>query len=411
MRNPKKNGNVPSVPEFPEFPEFPSPSSIVRICRFAKIPESEKKVRLANCAMSWFVLLIAAILPSFVVQGCSNGKLPTPVFSQDLRPSGFKTETRHELTSSYCQIAFLTDDIVLVGINQRTIGQPVELSNVDRPPTKLMFFDIRKRALVRSFEMPVEKDSNSVQPLSGARFAIRNESGITICDLDLICGQPIKVSQGPLLASPGGTTFVAGGYGEAEQILFDSITQKELGRFPGGNPVVVPGDGLNLLRYINNHTLFTKRDGQPDQALQSTEALDIFLPDARFISNSIVAVNQSVETLLVVRVGGTSMYRVPVRSWYQDTAVVTSRGGLRFGILEGDFTRWNSITHFYDIEKTRPYDLEKIRVLEVESGKTQFEIKRDPRPYIHRLTLPSLSPDGHHLATIYRGFLEVYEIP
>ena len=352
------------------------------------------------------------LLAPVVSHGGTEDKLPAPVFSQDLRQYGLKTETiDSSLTASYNQVVFLTDDIVLVAINQRTLTQPAEPADVDQPAARLLFFDIKRRVLIRTVEMPLEKDSDTVQPLSGARFAIRNESGITICDLDSVCGQPIKVSQGPLLASPRGTAFVAGGHGQTEQVLFDSATEKPLGRFPWENPVVVPGDGSSLLRYHNNSTLFTKRVGQPDQALQATEALDIFLPAARFISNSTVAVNKSVETLLVVQVSGTALYQVPVHPWYRGTSVVTSAGGLRFGIRESDFTSWNSITHFYDIEKTRPYDLEKIRVLEVESGKALFEIERDPRPYTQRLTLPALSPDGHHLATIYRGFLEVYEIP
>lgn len=358
-------------------------------------------------------LRVIFILGSLSLLGCAwSSSLVEPVFRQDLREYSLEIKASNLQIVSYNEIAFLTDDLVVVAVNQRTIRKPIELSNVDEPPASLLFFNITKKALIRSARMLVEKDSNSLQPLSGARFAVRNESGIQICSMDFSCSQPITISgQGPLVASPRGTSFVAGGYGRTEQVLFDSLTEKELARFPWENPVVVPGDGVSLLRYDNRPQLFTKEAGKPKRAVQSNGDVGIFLPNSRFISDSVVAINESVETLLVARLDGVFMYRVPVHSWYKATSVISSASGRRFAIRESDFTPWNSITHFYDVEETRPYDLEKIRVLEVESGKTLFDIERDPRPYINRLTLPALSPDGHHVATIYRGFLEVYEIP
>lgn len=364
-------------------------------------------------ARNWSTFGTTLMLSGLFLAGCGHNPLPQPSLRHDLRRYGLKTEAPNSLTASYNQIAFLTDNLLLVTINQRTITQPVEPSNVDSPPAKVLLFNITTNILKRSAELPIEKDADSVQAVAGARFVIRNQSGIQVCTADLSCGHPFFVPEsGPVLASPAGTSFVAGGYGKTEQILLDGASLSESARFPSGNPVVVPGDGAALLHY-DGHRFFIKEDGKPVRALPFTDAAvgDIFLPDSRFLSSVVLGVNESVESLLVAKLDGTPLYRLPVDSWYRGTALISSAAGKRFGLRESNFTRWNSITHFYDIENTRPYDSEKIRLLEVESGKTLFELVRDPRPYINRLTLPALSPDGRHLATIYRGFLEVYEIP
>jgi hypothetical protein len=362
-----------------------------------------------QCRSTTNGLLLLSLL---AVLGCSSTKsVPRASFREDLRPYGVIIEPDMR-TVSYSQVSFLSDEVLLVAVNQERFSQPTfGVDNVEASPTKLLLFDIKKRALIRSAEVSVEKDFDSLQPLSNARFAIREGSEIKICDVTFVCSQPIVVGPGPLVASPRGTTFTAGGHGDSERVLLDSASRRTLGRFPPQNPIVAPGDGTSLICYARTPQLFAKENGKPERALPFNNHGGIIVPDSRFLSDAIIGVSESLETLLVARLDGTSLYRIPVHSWYRGTSIFSSAGGERFGIRESDFTRWNRIAHFDDIENSRTYDFEKIRVLDVGSGKTLLEIERDPRPYIKRLTLPSLSPNGRYLATIYRGFLETYEIP
>jgi hypothetical protein len=355
--------------------------------------------------------MTVAIAIAVLLLGCASGDSLKPIFRYDLQPQGLKTKAAGAMTASYNQIAFLNDDLLLVSLNQRTITLPVEPSSVDMPRSKLLLFDFKRQAVIRSIELPVEKDRYSIQPLSRARFAIRNESGIQICDLSFICGQPMTVPQGSLVASPAGTFFTVGGYGQKGQVLIDSESLSELDRFSWNNPQVIPGDGLILLRYSNATQLFVKEAGNVQRALPFSDNGGIVLPDSRFLGKEAIAVNETTEALLVARPDGTSLYHIPVHSWSRGTAIVSSASGRCFGIHESDYTRWNSITNFLDIDSGRPYNFERIRVFEVASGKTLLQLEHDPRPYVKQLTLPALSPDGHHLAMINRGFVEVYEIP
>jgi hypothetical protein len=82
-----------------------------------------------------------------------------------------------------------------------------------------------------------------------------------------------------------------------------------------------------------------------------------------------------------------------------------------FAVREQRYTRWNSITHFTDIENTRPFDFEKVRVFDASSGRVLFSLEQDPRPYVAASPSPALSPDGRHIALIDRGILNVYRLP
>jgi hypothetical protein len=345
--------------------------------------------------------------------GCANHDSLRPAHQIDLRPLGLKVEADWR-TVSYNQIAFLSDSLLIVAINQRTFTQAGEPSNTDIPASKFYLFDIVKNSVVKSAEMPLEKESGSIQVISNERFVVWNQSGYLICNTELSCSPPIVAFvEGPILTSPTGRSFVVGGFGRTQQCRFYSSPLKEQDCFPWGNPAVVPGEEAILMLYEQNSKLHIKEDNGPERILPFGEGAGnhVFLPSSRFLSNVVIGVSESVENLLVAEVDGTTKYRIPVNSWYQGTSLITSASGRRFGIQETKFTRWNSIVHFYDFERSRAYDLERTRVLDVATGKSLFDLVSDPRPYTNRLTIPALSPDGQHLAVIHRGVLDVYDIP
>jgi hypothetical protein len=154
-----------------------------------------------------------------------------------------------------------------------------------------------------------------------------------------------------------------------------------------------------------------KQPGSPQQRTSIADEGGIALPYTRFLTTDIFGASESVNSLMVVRTDGASLYRLRVRPWYEGTTIVTSAGGVRFGVHERFYSWLNSVTHFYDIDQGRVKDVERIRVFEVQTGELVFELTRDPRPYLLVLAQPALSPDGKHLAVIYKNQLEIYDIP
>ena len=343
--------------------------------------------------------------------GCKRPQSLNPAFHFDLRPHGIIT-ARGQGAVSYDQLAFLDNNILLVAINQRTVTSAVSRADVDLPAAVLLVFDVRQRNLLRTAQRPIEKQDYSLQALNGGRFAIRSESGVQVCSVDLTCRESIPgtTNNGPLLASPSGDTFVVGGYGETEQVLFGSAPLREVNRFRPASQSVLPGNDASTLRFEGN-SVYVSETGKPERTLALSATAGSYVSPSRFLSDSEIAISESNNTLLVSRLDGSVLYRIAVAPWYQGTSIFPSSGGKRFGIRETHYTRLNSIVHFTDIDEHRPYDFERIRLFESASGKLMFETQRDPRPYNNALTLPALSPNGRLLATINNGFLEVYEVP
>jgi hypothetical protein len=67
--------------------------------------------------------------------------------------------------------------------------------------------------------------------------------------------------------------------------------------------------------------------------------------------------------------------------------------------------------NFLDIDHGRPVNFESISVMSTDSGAQVFELRWDPRPYMGTPVTPVLSPDGHEVAVIRHGILEVYQVP
>lgn len=343
--------------------------------------------------------------------GCKTQPSPAPVLRYDLKSHGLKVEGRKEGMASYNQLAFLSDNLLLIAINQTSRNGPVDRADVDLPPATFLIFDTSQKKLIRTSERPLEKYSYSVQPLKNERFAIRNQSGVQVCSTDLACGLPVSIpGGGPLLASPSGDSFVGGGFGHTQQILFESDSLRELNRFDPADQSVIPGNGRAFL-HVEDGVPHITEAGKAIQTLPFHAITGSYIPYSRFLSDSEVGISESTTTLLVSRLDGSMLYRMPVNAWYRWTSLICSTGGKRFGVREIDYSRFNSIIHFMDIDNHRPFDRERIRLLETANGRLVFEIQDDPRPYLNQLTLPALSPDGHRLAVIRSGFLEVYDVP
>jgi hypothetical protein len=349
----------------------------------------------------WLSFPLAGVL---WLAACSDANKPIASFQQDLHPFGFLTQAKGQIIGSFTDVAFLSDDLVLVTINTKTYG-PVEPLLTDQPPSKLLLFDLKQKAIVKTAEMPVEKAEGSVRAVSDGRFVLLNEAGLNVCSRDLEC-RLVTGTRGPMFVSPKGTKIAVGGNGRTEQRLLDATTFAEIARFPWNGPTVIPGDTALLLR--TNNKLYVRSPSEADRELPIT-GFGVW-PDARFVSDKRVAGFESDKVLAVAETTGTTVFRLPVGHRWYVSQVTPSGSGWRFCFHEAGYTILNSIVNFLDIDSGRPANTESVRVISVQSGKTVLELEWDPRPYVGLLSEPALSPAGNKVAIVRGGFLQVIQL-
>jgi len=342
--------------------------------------------------------LVAAVSACRVTPG------PTPVFRRDLRPFGFPTQTLGRMVGSFSDVTFLSNDLLLVTVNTRTFGADDEMPS-DLPESKLLLFDITRRTLLNSIEMPVEKSRDSVQSAGNGSFILLNREGVQICSQSLECGQPVE-TRGPLYLSPQGTRIAVGGHGRWEQKILEGARLTELQSFAENEPRVVPGDDGVL--YGQKGQLFVKLADHPEPELVLDGIGTDVWPNARFLDANTIAALQFEKTMTIVSVDGKISFRVGGQEGPYLTEISTTASGSRFCLHNAGYKGIGSVLAFLDFQ--RPFNMERVNVLDLKSRKSRFKLQWDPRPYVGNLTRPSLSPDGHRVAIIRQGFVEVYAI-
>jgi hypothetical protein len=346
-----------------------------------------------------------------IALGCGDAPSEKPFLRMDLRASNFSTGNSGTLAASYSGLVFLSDDLVLVVVNERRWSKAIEISDTDLPPARFLLVDVKKNAIVGSTYIRTEKNSGAVQRTAGNGFVVWNDSGVELCDVELTCTQHAAFS-GPVIVSPRGTSISVGGWGQSNQHLLDGSSLRQLATYPWNDPALVPGDGVLLLRYAG-HKFFIKEGHATEKAIPLIEAVpnEILPPQSRFVSHSTIAVNETNGSIVLTDLSGRPLHRFGVSESFRHIDVISCPCENKFAIREQRYSSWNSLTNFIDIEHTRPYDVEELRIFDVSSGALEFSLIQDPRPYLPALPVPALSPTGQRIALVHRGFLEVYELP
>ncbi|HTV64787.1 MAG TPA: hypothetical protein VMD98_04235 [Bryocella sp.] len=334
--------------------------------------------------------------------GCRVIPGPKPIFRRDLRPFGYPTDTLGGIVGSFTDISFLSDDLVLVTVNTTTFGDEGS-SDFDQPESRLLLFDLSRRGAPTTVAMPVRKAKDSVQSAGNGSFVLLNRAGLQICSPALQCGPAVETG-GPMFLSPQGTRIAAG---RIEQKVLDGSTLRVLHEFGANEPKVIPGD-TGLLYTQQGKLYVTLADHPGPQFVLDTASTGVW-PEARFLDAKTISAVQSDKSIAIARLDGTILSRVPLSPGSFVAEISTSAAGSRFCFHDAGYSGWNAFLSFFSIE--RPFNLERARVVDVATGKAAFRLRWDPRPYVGLLARPALSPDGHRLAVIRRGFLEVFAIP
>jgi hypothetical protein len=344
-------------------------------------------------------LLVAVLVVALCA--CRIAPGPKPVFRRDLRPFDYPTDTLGGIVGSFSDISFLSDDLVLVTINTTTFGDEGS-SDFDQPESRLLLFDLSRGDAPTATAMAVRKAKDSVQSAGNGSFVLLNRAGVQICSRALQCGPAIQAG-GPMFLSPQGTRIAAG---RIEQKVLDGSSLRVLQEFGANEPKVIPGD--NGLLYTQHGKLYiTLADHPEPQFVLDTASTGVW-PEARFLDAKTIAAMQADKSMAIAQIDGAILSREPLSPGSFVAEVSTSAAGLRFCFHDAGYTGLNAFLNFFSIE--RPFNLERVRVVDVATGKPIFRLRWDPRPYVGLLARPALSPDGKRLAVIRHGFLEVFDV-
>ncbi len=351
--------------------------------------------------------LFLAALTAFALTGAAQKFLvPCPMFREDLHPFGYPQKRPHQSLADYSDLAFLSDDLILVSINERYFAGPVEPASTDKPASRLLVFDISQKALVKTADLSVEKFMGSVRATHDGKFVALAGPTLRLCSQNLECDPPILIpGNGPLFVSPRGTRVMAGGNAQNEQRLLDADSLKTLNHFAFGQ-AAMPGDTA-VLATRGNHQLYLLRDDAPDRLLNFRGGG--LLLNAQFLSDDVFATYENDRTFVGVDLDGTIRYRISILPQWSLTDIVPAASGSRFCIHQQAYKVRGPKVNVGDYPKTTSH-LDIYRIFDTHSGDELFHFEWNPRPYISTLIAPAISPSGRRLAVIHSGYLEIFEL-
>jgi hypothetical protein len=354
------------------------------------------------------------------------------LFRQDLSTFGYSFHRAKDdgIVYSFTDLAFLSDDLLLLSVREAQMqgalpkvhrGGTLKYDNQMQAQTSadsastLLLFNVEQKKLVRAEKLPVRKLQGSVQAAGIGRFLILVSNGLQLCSLDFHCG-PAWPIEYPFYVSPRGTRIVTGGFqfdGEnskfkfTQQQLLDTSTFSLLQTFPPRRPKIVPGDTGLLLEDSGAKLQMPGQDPFLLDLYGSYMSPEVrFLDDRTVIGIRIAGTNHA--KAVAVRVDGKELYDIQMKG--ESANFFTSVSGTRFGMIEMYSTRLTTALHVLDWEGS-PLNRIKVRVFQIASGKQVFETDWGPGDYRGADILPALSPDGHRLALVRKGELQVYELP
>ncbi len=198
-------------------------------CLVVLSPHKNRRQRMRHSLLRYPISFMTVMF----ICSCGHPALfprPPQIFREDLRQFGYIIEADSRLVPNFTDLNFLSDDLVLVSINQS-----------EEQKSKLLLFDISRHSSLRTIELDVAKKQGAVKATRDGQFVALTESGLRVCSSELTCGPPLP-TKGSISVSPAGTRVAVGGYPGTDSLVLDSSSLKELERFTDKNISVIPGD-------------------------------------------------------------------------------------------------------------------------------------------------------------------------
>jgi hypothetical protein len=160
--------------------------------------------------------------------------------------------------ADYTTIGFLSEDLVLVAINQRFFHGVDPLFS-DTPDSTVIVFDIVKRQAIRVAHMPLFKNSHAVAPVLNNHFLVLTLAEVKLCSIDVQCYRSFP-TRGPLWVSWKRDKVVVGGNLRTPRFLLDSRTLTPV-EDPNQDAVRIPTEQSPRFS-PDRHTLIWSADGE-----------------------------------------------------------------------------------------------------------------------------------------------------
>jgi len=171
---------------------------------------------LKGCALRvlvWFIFLLVSI--SHAAEAKDK-----QFFRADLEQFGYISGAG---ATEYSSLGFLSEDFLLVVVNQRVFGRVEAMRNIDEPPSKLIVFDLNKKQLSQSAVMAVMKAPGAVAPLTDGQFIVLSKSLVRVCSADLRCDKSFPTNGGLATLDADSLKLL---YGEKKFTLRDTNASK-----------------------------------------------------------------------------------------------------------------------------------------------------------------------------------------
>jgi hypothetical protein len=337
---------------------------------------------------------------------CEALAADTALARLDLSKFGYRATGSTSVFADYSDLSFLSNDLLVVSINQRSFGL-VEPTFTDAPESTIIVIDVGRASVTTVGQIAVEKLSESVQAIGAERFAVLNEKGLQFCDQKLHC-EPIGPTTGPMFVSPQGKRVAVGGNGLTAQLVIDTDSRKQIAVFERSRRTflrvtAIPGDEAMLLDRDNRISI--QKPGVEEVPLNVDDKGTF--PEFRFLNGKLLAcLDHDASEVVLAGIDGKLNRRYKVAKAWR-TGFLPTTSGTRFAIYEHGYTVLNSIVNFLDVDDVRPENFQRVRIIDLASRNEVFRLEWDPRPHLVR---PVLSPNGDRIARVRAGVLEVFQV-
>jgi len=212
-------------------------------------------------------------------------------------------------------MAFLTEDLLAVCVNQRVFLDSPAPMNTDQPNSKVLVVDVKTGRLVASAALPVRKYIGSFHAVFGERLAVLSATGLQLCTRELRCAAAMR-GPGPVFVSPQGRRIVLGGDGMTRRAVFDVDPVREVRSFENPSQFaeygsgVIPGDGALLVS--QGVTSFAIEQPGSEARLIQFDRGGSFI-ESRFLNDDMIAyLNESSNSVTITKLDGSWLRRYEV---------------------------------------------------------------------------------------------------